>query len=109
MSNPNLRRYVWLTSEQRERLTLASESCNKDNASESLTELLSELQNLSKRKVSLPSVVQIMIRGLRLPKDSLPVSICDEVADHLINLTNIDNELAGIIKPKPLGGEEEAL
>ena len=106
MSNPNLKRYVWLTSEQRNRLTLASEACDKCNSSEQLTELLNELQNLSKRKVSLPSVVQVMIRGLRLPKDILPVSICDEVADQIINFTSIDKELSGIIKPKPLGGEE---
>jgi len=106
MTSPTLKRYIWLTSDQRDRLIIVTASCSKRNSCESLMELLNELQNLSKRKVSLPSVVQVMIRGLRLPKDILPVSICDEAADCIINFTNIDKELAEVIKPKPQRREE---
>ena len=107
MSNPSLRRYIWLTKNQRERLIIFTKSCSKEFSYYALDELLIELKNLDKRKVPLPSIVQITIKGLRLPKDILPVSICDEVASQLIALTMIDEELAGIIKPKPQAWKEE--
>lgn len=101
MANSKLRRCVWLTENQRKRLSIAADHCHKENPSSSLTELIAELQDLSARKVSFPTDVQTIIKGLRLPSDILPVSLCDDTADTLIVSDMLDPELICLIKPLP--------
>lgn len=102
MTNPNLSRCVWLTEEQRKVLKTVADSSYLENPSLDISQLIAELQDLSMRNAHpTPSNIQIIIKGLRLPPDILPVSLCDALADELIESGRLSSELVYLIKPLP--------
>lgn len=99
MSNPKLIRAVWLTKEQRaELLAYVETSCSNSNLKE-MNELLAELQNLELKKLSNSILVRNFAKGLKMPKDTLPVSICTEAIMQLLIYTTIDENLLYILCP----------
>jgi hypothetical protein len=107
MSNPNLRRTVWLTASQRQRLMQSTEEAVAHTNSTLAGELLTELQNTENIKESLSLMVQGTVRGLCLPTDILPVSICNAMADDIIGSGSLDSDLACLIRPQPRRANDE--
>lgn len=107
MSNPNLRRTVWLTVSQRQRLMQSVEETIAQTNSALANEFLMELQNTENIKDSLSLTVQGTVRGLRFPPSILPVSICNAMADDIIGSGSLDSELSCLIRPQPRRADDE--
>lgn len=106
MSDPKLIRSVWLTHEQRaEILTHVETCCQRSNLKE-INELLVELQNLELKKLSHSILVKNFVKGLKMPKDALPVSICTEAVMQMLEHVNIDKNLLFILCPLYNSGKQ---
>lgn len=99
MSDPHLKRPVWLTTEQRQKLKEATVAAiqHPDADIESCKIILSELIESTHRNVNITHTVRIVVKGLRMPKDTLPVFICDIDAYQIIQYGNLDGEIANIL------------
>ena len=99
MSNPKLIRAVWLTQEQRAQLLSYAEECCQNSNLKEMNELLAELQNLELKKLSNSILVRNFAKGLKMPKDTLPVSICTEAIMQMLEYTTIEENLLFILCP----------
>lgn len=99
MSDPHLKRPVWLTTVQRQKLKEATVVAiqHPDADIEVCKIVLSELIESTHRNVNVTQTVKVIIKGLRMPKDILPVFICDEEAFQIIRYGNLDVEIANIL------------
>lgn len=99
MSDPHLKRPVWLTTEQRhkvkEALVVAIQHPEADI--EVCKMILSELIESHHRDLKVTQNVKIIIKGLRMPKDILPIYICDVEAWQIIKYGKLDNDIANIL------------
>lgn len=102
MSDPNLRRAVWLTSGQRRDLLEAARRAQRNGGNaEVLEPLLYELDFIEDRQALLAHLVRSVINGLCLPGDALPVHLCDAEADEVILFGELGHSLTGVIRPEP--------
>jgi hypothetical protein len=78
VTDPLLRRAVWLTEQQRERLLTAALLAYTTEGSDRdlCNSLISELILLQERLGSAQPLIRALVSGLRLPADALPVYLC---------------------------------
>ena len=102
MTDPHLRRAVWLTAAQRSRLRNAVEKAFEENCDQmQVLALQAELILITKRQEKLEHLVRSVVRGLRMPSDVLPVHLSDAQVDELISCHLLESDLIIVLKPPP--------
>lgn len=101
MSDPHLRRAVWLTGGQRGRLREAvNDVLAKQGDHDLLPSLLAELILVDGRSERFDSLIRSVVRGLRMPRDTRPVHVCDAQVAELVSQGVLDDELIGLLAPR---------
>lgn len=103
MGDPRLKRAVWLTVAQRERLKQATErALLTGEADETLCNaILYELEDVVERDVALTRLIRATIRGLKLPTGMSPVFLCTAETEEVLLFGNVDEALSHIISSRP--------
>jgi hypothetical protein len=94
MINPFLRRAVWLSESQRVLLLEAAHSAKANSKSDSVlcNSVILEIERSEAefRNNQKSSLINTVINGLRLPKNSLPVYLCYAEVSEIKKYTKVD-------------------
>lgn len=85
MSDPMLRRPVWLTPEQRHCLREGVQEAMRHNDAdlELCRAVLTELLEATQHDPQVTRLIQTFAEGLRMPEGTVPVFLCDNDIDHI--------------------------
>lgn len=103
MSNPDLRRPVWLTTEQRLNLRDAAVRAMEKHQDEHAycESVLRELSRATHRGAGSSRLIRRMVETLRMPEDIVPVYLSDAEVNHVIEFGNVKRPLARLLQNKP--------
>lgn len=101
MIDPNLKRAVWLTEQQRNQiLDAATRAYATEGADLFICQgLISELQSLNDRVATWHSKIKAVVSLLELPEDALPVYISHMEIEEIVVYGELDLDLADLIDP----------
>lgn len=101
MTDPMLRRAVWLTADQRAvLLDCATRALSTPTADKQLClSLMNEITTLNERVAPLSGIVHRIIKGLRMPSDTLPVHLCHAEVEQLTKYGDLPETLRTLIDP----------
>lgn len=101
MTDPMLRRAVWLTGDQRAQLLdCATRAYSRPGSDQDLCKsLISEVMVVNERTSPLSGIIQRIVRGLRLPTDALPVYLCHAEIEQVRDHGDLPDELMILIDP----------
>lgn len=99
MPSPDLKRAVWLTENQRQRLAKAATKAAKHPASqtEHCEAILKELAEADAREISTSRLIYTFVTCLQMPSDTLPVYVCDIEVEQVIAFSDMDAALARVL------------
>lgn len=101
MADPDLNRPVWLTAAQRTRLARAARAAQAHPDSRHADALLRALTDTEARRHDPAVVVRVVVAGLHLPVDTLPVMVTDAAVAELVALGALDLSLLPLLAPDP--------
>ncbi len=97
-----LRQPVWLTTDQRQRLRAAAVKAlqHRDSDIQYCESILRELLDSTHREAGMTRLVGIIIAGLQMPEDIVPVYLCELEVEQLINFGGLDVPLSKLLRSK---------
>lgn len=101
MIDPNLKRAVWLTEQQRNQLLDAATRAYATEGADlfACQSVMTEIQSLSERVVALHGKIQAVVKLLELPTDSLPIYVSHMEIEEIVIYGELDLDLADFIDP----------
>lgn len=100
--DPQLRRPVWLTTEQRHQVRDATiQAMQNPKADLSTCEtVLRELVEATRRDAGTTRLVQLFAHGLKMPEGTVPVYLCDLQVTQLIRYGSIASPIKQLLEDK---------
>lgn len=101
MIDPNLKRAVWLTEDQRNEVLNAAIRAHATVGSNiALCEnVIAEIQSVDDRLMTLHSKITAVVKLLNLPADALPVYLSHMEIEEIVFFGELDLDLADFIDP----------
>lgn len=102
MRDPLLRLPFWLTHDQRHKLGNATLTAiqHVDADIDLCQSLLQEILDANHREETVTRLVSLMIEGLRLPADIVPVFLCDAEITQVVLYGDLDRILVDLLQPQ---------
>jgi hypothetical protein len=99
--DPNLKKAVWLTEEQRNQLLDAAARAYATDGADlfACQSVINEIQNIEERVSTWYSKIQAVVRLLELPEDALPIYVSHLEIEEIVVYGELDLKLADFIDP----------
>jgi hypothetical protein len=100
MTNPTLRRPVWLTPAQRHELLegVMAAMRHNDVDVQLCHTMVSELLEAAEREPNVARFIATFAAGLKLPDGTIPVFVCDRDIDYIASFGGLDVKFVAMLK-----------